>query len=46
MFMQTHGNLQAVEFVPGEMLAVDFDSAMEMVQTWSTWKEGFGAYMV
>lgn len=46
MFIQRPGNLQAIEFVPGEMLAVDFDTEMEMVRVWSTWKEGFGAAFV
>lgn len=46
MFIQTPGNLQAIEFVPGEMLAVNFDTEMEMVRVWSTWKEGFGAAFV
>lgn len=46
MFIQEHGNLQALEFVPGEMLAVKFDSEMEMVRVWSTWKEGFSAFIV
>lgn len=46
MFIQEHGNLQAIEFVPGEMLKVDFDRAMELMHVWSTWKEGFSAFMV
>ncbi len=46
MFIQEHGNLQALEFVPGEMLAVDFDRAMELMHVWSTWKEGFSGYIV
>lgn len=46
MFIQEHGNLQALEFVPGEMLGVKFDSEMEMVRVWSTWKEGFSAFIV
>lgn len=46
MFIQEHGNLQALEFVPGEMLGVQFDSEMEMVRVWSTWKEGFSAFIV
>ncbi len=46
MFIQEHGNLQALEFVPGEMLAVDFDKAMELMHVWSTWKEGFSGFIV
>jgi hypothetical protein len=46
MFIQEHGNLQAIEFVPGEMLKVDFDKAMELMHVWSTWKEGFSAFIV
>lgn len=46
MFIQEHGNLQALEFVPGEMLAVKFDSAMELFHVWSTWKEGFSGFIV
>ena len=46
MFIQEHGNLQALEFVPGEMLAVDFDRSMELMHVWSTWKEGFSGFIV
>lgn len=46
MFIQEHGNLQAIEFVPGEMLKVDFDRAMELMHVWSTWKEGFSGFIV
>lgn len=46
MFIQEHGNLQALEFIPGEMLGVKFDQQMEMVRVWSTWKEGFSAFIV
>ena len=46
MFIQEHGNFQALEFVPGEMLAVDFDKEMELMHVWSTWKEGFSAFIV
>lgn len=46
MFIQEHGNLQAIEFVPGEMLAVNFDRAMELMHVWSTWKEGFSGFIV
>ena len=46
MFIQEHGNLQAIEFVPGEMLKVDFDRAMELMHVWSTWKEGFSGFII
>lgn len=46
MFIQEHGNLQALEFIPGEMLAVSFDRAMELMHVWSTWKEGFSGFIV
>lgn len=46
MFIQEHGNLQALEFIPGEMLAVDFDKSMELMHVWSTWKEGFSGFIV
>lgn len=37
------GNIQALELAPGEMHAVSFDSEMENVRVWSTWKEGTSA---
>lgn len=41
MFIQEPGNLQAIEFVPGEMLAMKMRTEdMEQVKGWSTWKEG------
>jgi hypothetical protein len=46
MFIQEPGNLQALEYVAGEMLGVDFEKQMEMVRVWSTWKEGFSAFIV
>ena len=46
MFLQEPGNLQCVEFVPGEMLAFKLQEFMEMVMAWSTWKEGFSANFV
>ena len=46
MFMQKPGNLMCVENEPGEMLNVDFDKSMEQVHVWSTWKEGFTAFLV
>ena len=43
MFMDVPGNIQFVEYLPGEMLAVKMEEQMEMVRAWSTWKEGTGA---
>lgn len=43
MFLDIPGNLQFVEYVPGEMLAVKMEEHMEEVLAWSTWKEGTGA---
>ena len=46
MFMQVPGNLQFLEYVPGEMLAMKMEERMELVQGWSTWKEGCSAAFV
>lgn len=43
MLLDVPGNLQFVEYIPGEMLAVKMEEQMEMVRAWSTWKEGCGA---
>ena len=43
MFLDIPGNLQFVEYLPGEMFAVKMEEHMEMVRAWSTWKEGCGA---
>lgn len=43
MFMAEPGNIQFLEYVPGEMLSVKMEQQMEMVRAWSTWKEGCGA---
>lgn len=43
MLLDVPGNLQFIEYVPGEMLAVKMEEQMEMVRCWSTWKEGCGA---
>lgn len=43
MFMDIPGNIQFVEYLPGEMFAVKMEEQMEMVRAWSTWKEGCGA---
>ena len=44
-FMMLHqpGNIQFLEFVPGEMLAMKMQEQMEQVRAWSTWKEGCSA---
>lgn len=46
MLLSVPGNLQCIEFIPGEMLSVQIDRQMELVLAWSTWKEGFGAEYV
>ena len=43
MFMDVPGNLQFLEFVPGEMLSIKVKEDMELVKAWSTWKEGTAA---
>ena len=44
-FMKLHepGNIQFVEFVPGEMLSGRMQESMEQVRAWSVWKEGTSA---
>ena len=44
-FMMLHepGNIQFLEFVPGEMLSVKMQENMEQVRVWSVWKEGTSA---
>lgn len=44
--LQEPGNLQCLEFVPGEMLAFKLQEFMEKVVAWSTWKEGFTASFI
>lgn len=46
MFLQEPGNLQAIEFIPGEMLAMKMTEDMEQVKGWATWKEGFAANFI
>lgn len=43
MMLQQPGNLQFLEYVPGEMLAMKMQEQMEQVRAWSTWKEGCSA---
>lgn len=40
MMMQQPGNIQFLENLPGEMMAIQTEQQMEMVRAWSTWKEG------
>lgn len=44
-FMMLHqpGNIQFLEYVPGEMMAIKMQEQMEQVLAWSTWKEGCSA---
>lgn len=46
MFMDIPGNLQFLEYVPGEMLSIKVKEDMELVKAWSTWKEGCAAAFV
>jgi len=43
MVLQKPGNIQCLEFVPGEMFKIGFDREMESVKSWSVWKEGISA---
>ena len=43
IIVQKPGNIQSVEFLAGEMHAIQFDTDMEAVKAWSTWKEGTSA---
>lgn len=40
------GNFQCLEYLPGEMLNIQFEQEMETVKAWSLWKEGFSASYV
>lgn len=46
ILVQEPGNLQCIEYQPGEMLALQFDRAMETFRAWSVWKEGSSASFV
>ena len=46
MFLHVPGNLQFLEFLPGEMLALKVKEEFEEVLGWSTWKEGTAAAFV
>lgn len=43
MMMDVPGNIQFIEYIPGEMLAIKAKEDMELVKAWSTWKEGTAA---
>lgn len=43
MMLQQPGNIQCLEYLPGEMLGIAFDRDMESVKSWSRWKEGVSA---
>ncbi len=43
MFMDIPGNLQFLEYIPGEMMSIKVKEDMELVKAWSTWKEGCAA---
>lgn len=46
ILVQEPGNLQCIEYMPGEMLALQFERAMETYKAWSVWKEGTAASFV
>lgn len=46
MFIHEPGNLQFLEYVPGEMLNFKMKEDMELVKGWSVWKEGCSAAFV
>jgi hypothetical protein len=43
MWITDPGNIQLLEYVPGEMLKTAFEQRLESVFAWSTWKEGTSA---
>lgn len=46
IWMTTPGNIQTLEFQPGEMFKVSFEQRMHTVLAWSVWKEGASAAFV
>lgn len=46
MVITRPNNFQALENLPGEMLAMQFQADMESYKAWSVWKEGFSASFV
>lgn len=43
IFIQDIGNLQCLEYIPGEMFGIRFEQRLESVWAYSVWKEGTGA---
>ena len=43
MILQTPGNIQLLEFVPGEMFSIYFERRLEELLAMSSWKEGVSA---
>ncbi|WP_281671861.1 hypothetical protein [Rikenella microfusus] len=43
ILLQKPSNIQAIELEAGEMHAMKFETEMEVVKVWSTWKEGTSA---
>lgn len=46
MMMDVPGNIQFIEYIPGEMMSIKVKEDMELVKAWSTWKEGTAAAFV
>lgn len=46
MWMTQPGNIQTLEFLPGEMFKINFEQRLENVLAWSVWKEGVSAAFV
>lgn len=46
IIVQTPGNIQLLENLPGEMFNIKFQQDMENVKAWSVWKEGVSAEFV
>ena len=40
MWFTQPGNIQTLEFLPGEMFKINFEQRLENVLAWSVWKEG------
>jgi hypothetical protein len=43
MFVTDPGNIQKLEYLPGEMTKIQFEQRLETVLAWSVWKEGTSA---
>ena len=39
MFMDVPGNLQFLEYIPGEMMSIKVKEDMELIKAWSTWRK-------